>query len=150
PQSEQDLRFTMLDHPAHCRTKVIQLPFQPVQPRRLLAVSLLDHRQEELRVSLPDGLPFPALLQVLPPILPDRLESPVPHLRAPSIGDDECLLQELREQIPDRVRFDALARARGPGCSPGKTAGKYRDPAQERLLLRREQVIAPVYQGPQR
>lgn len=69
--------------------------------------------------------------------LPDRLE----HAEALRLGQDEVLLDE-RLQPGGRVKHE-IATAHRVGGSDRPSPGEHREPREEPLLHRRQQLVAP-------
>src|SRR4051794_36271605 len=73
-----------LKRPRERRPQVVVLGLQPIRPNlllrpRQLRFSLFCQGEEKRSVSSPNRLGLPALLQLLPSVLPNRLQHPVAH-----------------------------------------------------------------------
>jgi hypothetical protein len=103
----------------------------------------LGQRQVPVAVPIAHRLDLAGLGQPLPAILPHRLEQPVARLVAARLGLHQRLGDQLEEQLEHVVRDHLAAGGDGLGGLEREAAGEDRQPAPERPLGRRQQVVAP-------
>ena len=113
---------------------------QSTSPLRQLILDLLGDREEVLGVPAPDSSASPLDLQALERVRADRLQH-----REARLAVGLFLLAE--QAVVDQRREpgeDVLAAADGLGGVERAAAGEDGEAREERLLVRAEQVVAPV------
>ncbi|WP_308282880.1 hypothetical protein [Pseudonocardia nigra] len=110
---------------------------QPGEPGQLFGAAQVrvggaGEAEEVLGVRPGEPFPLPGLGQPLGAELPDRVEHPVPPVR------------DLHQRLVDEPRQDLLGLGQDVGHRIGRRpAGEHREPAQQPLLARIEEVPAP-------
>src|SRR6185436_14058553 len=107
-----------------------------------------DEREVEREVSRARGVFLTRFVQELGGVLAHRFEKPVTVALGREL--DQRLVHELRQEVQHVAAVDVLRRADRLRGLQRKSAGEYRETAQQRSLARREQVVAPVDARPQR
>ena len=111
---------------------------------------LLEEGEVPVSLALAGFARLPRCLEALVGILPDDLREAVARLRRIRLGEHERSVHEPSQEV-QHVRFvDRPARADGLGRLEAEATGEDREAAKERLLVRGEQVVAPVHGRPER
>src|SRR5262249_51836495 len=130
------------------------LTVHPIQPRSLVRTGevrrrTLAPRQEPFAVRAPRGLTLAPLDVKALRVLPDRLQEPIASLSLPRVLDDEKgLVDEPREQVePLELVLPSPTDSNRGFERPA--AHEHREPAQPRLLVAGQVVVAPLHRGAQ-
>ena len=84
------------------------------------------------------------------PVLADRLERPVARAATGGPGHQQAVLGQAGQAVGDRGGFDGGEAGDGGRLVRGERRGEHGDPAQQRLVDGRQEVVAPVDGGAQR
>ena len=133
--------------------QVLVLQFQAAQPLGLLRPGqlrfcLLRQRQEVVSIPFAHGVRVPGVDELFLGVLAYRIQQPVAV--AVLVGDHQRFLDEGDQQIDHIVLGDRLPGADELHRAERPAAGEDRQPREQRLFRRIEQVVAPVDQRPQR
>ena len=146
----------MVRRPADCGPQVVPFPLQPVQPRTLLGteelrLGLLHEAGEELAMAKRDDGGVRSRREPLATVFPDRLEHPEPGLAGRGFVDPQQALVDERRQALEEVEPELRAGSHTAVADFRlEPADEDRDPREERLLDRVEEVVAPVDRAAQR
>ena len=128
------------------------LHVQPTEPGRLvrsddLRFGLSCERQQVIQMGAADCRDFAGLDEPVSRVLPDRLEEPVPPLRARLVYDDQRLVYEPGQQVEDVAVIYAAAGTHLLGRFERPSTRKHRQPAEQSAFAVREQLVTPVHRG---
>ena len=113
-----------------------------------LGLGLLGQLEAPFGVRPPQEIAGAGLAEALGAVLPNRLEQAVPHLTVALLGDDEGCVHEPLEQLKRKLVVSVQAHA--PGGRERKAGGEDGQPTEEPLLVRRQELVAPVHRLPER
>ncbi len=127
---------------------------QTVEPgdlvgREQMRLRLLGQMHEVGQVPHPRHIQLICGRQPFVRVGPHRLQQPVARRIVPLVHDQERFIHQLRQQFQGRwSSVTTLDGADGRGAVERTPSGEHRQPAQERLLRRVQQAVAPVDSSP--
>ena len=107
-------------------------------------------RGEVLRVRFPGSREAAAFGKALERIVPHRVEQVVACVGARERDRDDRLVDERAEQLDHRHLVEPVLGARGHERGERRTASMNRNVVEQGLLVRMQEVVAPLDEGPER
>ena len=141
-QSQRE-REIVLEREVHRDPDVVVVRRHALDPLLLVGavpqvgIGALRKRREELGVALPELVGLAGPLELGGRELADRLQHPVTRATRRLASADEALVDERLQRV-------GVRRADGLGRLVRATACEHREPYEEPLLLRREEVVRPA------
>jgi hypothetical protein len=153
-EPEPNLAFLPLKGPREGGPEVVVLRVQPCHPEILpgpdqLRFGLFGKGEEEVSVPDPHLVSLPALLQLQPGVLADRLQHPVArHASGGCPYHHERLVYQPAEEVEDIAVLDAFPGADCLGSLKRPASREHREPVEQVSLRIGEQRVAPVERTP--